>query len=92
MEIGSLGENGNWRCPACHNVNFSHRSECNRCAAQKPEDVPGIQCGSVEWKRKGKKQLPSGNVTVEKWKSMFSYGVNQRAKWQCSIAIYVRLC
>jgi len=30
------GENGNWLCPACGNVNFPHRSDCNRCAAQKP--------------------------------------------------------
>lgn len=25
------GIDGNWSCAACQNVNFSHRTECNRC-------------------------------------------------------------
>ena len=32
------GINGNWRCGGCFNINFGHRSECNRCKAQKPAE------------------------------------------------------
>jgi len=31
------GENGNWRCIACNNVNFASRTTCNRCQAVKPD-------------------------------------------------------
>lgn len=27
------GENGNWSCSKCYNVNFPHRDKCNRCGA-----------------------------------------------------------
>ena len=30
------GENGNWRCPSCSNVNFFQRTACNRCQSAKP--------------------------------------------------------
>eukprot|EP00899_Mesostigma_viride_P011679 jgi/Mesvir1/20511/Mv12393-RA.1 len=26
---------GDWRCPACHNINYSFRDACNRCEAPK---------------------------------------------------------
>ena len=29
------GEKGNWRCRTCMNVNFGHRSVCNRCKLPK---------------------------------------------------------
>jgi len=32
------GENGNWGCPGCGNVNFASRDVCNRCQAPKPEE------------------------------------------------------
>jgi uncharacterized OB-fold protein len=32
-----VGENGNWRCPECTNINFGTRDTCNRCNAPKPE-------------------------------------------------------
>ena len=25
------GINGNWRCASCFNINFGHRTTCNRC-------------------------------------------------------------
>lgn len=30
------GVDGNWRCPACGNVNFAARQSCNRCQAPRP--------------------------------------------------------
>jgi len=33
-----LGENGNWACPGCRNINFGIREACNRCQMPKPED------------------------------------------------------
>ena len=35
----SIGENGNWQCLDCGNVNFAHRNECNRCGQPKPQEV-----------------------------------------------------
>jgi len=32
------GENGNWGCPGCGNVNFASREVCNRCQTPKPEE------------------------------------------------------
>merc|ERR1711934_1206542 len=44
-----VGENGNWKCPSCNNVNFGHRDKCNRCQAPKPEglDAPEAAYGSM---------------------------------------------
>lgn len=30
------GENGNWVCPGCGNINYPMRDACNRCQAPKP--------------------------------------------------------
>jgi len=30
------GVDGNWKCLECNNINFSHRTKCNRCAIDKP--------------------------------------------------------
>merc|ERR1711944_337014 len=30
-----VGENGNWGCTKCQNVNFPHRTKCNRCGEPK---------------------------------------------------------
>ena len=35
------GENGNWLCPACSNVNFPMRIVCNRCKAPRPDRQAG---------------------------------------------------
>eukprot|EP00438_Fugacium_kawagutii_P034404 Skav207739 [mRNA] locus=scaffold362:391276:393297:- [translate_table: standard] len=32
------GVDGNWSCPACTNVNFPHRTSCNRCGLAKPDE------------------------------------------------------
>ena len=33
----SEGSNGNWRCPQpCFNINFGHRTSCNRCKKPRP--------------------------------------------------------
>ena len=29
------GINGNWRCFGCNNINFGHRTTCNRCKAKR---------------------------------------------------------
>jgi len=34
------GENGNWQCLACGNINFAVRTACNRCHAPKPQERP----------------------------------------------------
>lgn len=36
MPAPIAGVDGNWLCPACNNVNFAVRQECNRCTAPKP--------------------------------------------------------
>jgi len=36
-----VGDNGNWKCPSCFNVNFGHRDKCNRCQTAKPEGLDG---------------------------------------------------
>lgn len=33
-----VGENGNWACPLCQNVNFGMRDICNRCQFPRPTD------------------------------------------------------
>jgi len=33
------GENGNWKCKDCGNVNYARRTECNRC--KKKRDAEG---------------------------------------------------
>jgi uncharacterized OB-fold protein len=33
------GVDGNWRCPACSNINFGVRDVCNRCKAPKPANL-----------------------------------------------------
>lgn len=35
------GENGNWQCRQCGNVNFATRDVCNRCGAMKEDDASG---------------------------------------------------
>eukprot|EP00434_Breviolum_minutum_P011700 symbB.v1.2.010321.t1/scaffold671.1/size323421/2 len=35
------GVDGNWACPQCQNINFAHRSSCNRCGFAKPEERRG---------------------------------------------------
>lgn len=39
------GEKGNWSCPGCRNVNFSHRDVCNRCHEAKPVSSSNWVCG-----------------------------------------------
>ncbi|KAM3654628.1 RNA-binding protein FUS, partial [Ammospiza maritima maritima] len=40
---GAQQRAGDWKCPnpACENMNFSWRNECNQCKAPKPEGGPG---------------------------------------------------
>lgn len=38
-DIQRAGENGNWQCSDCGNVNFSYRNECNRCGQAKPQGI-----------------------------------------------------
>jgi hypothetical protein len=35
------GVDGNWACGSCGNVNFAHRTSCNRCGMFKPEERRG---------------------------------------------------
>jgi len=37
------GDNGNWKCmqASCGNVNFRHRTKCNKCGVEKPEGADG---------------------------------------------------
>jgi len=37
------GVDGNWKCPACNNVNYFQRTNCNRCGAAKPPEDPYAQ-------------------------------------------------
>merc|ERR1712032_1781281 len=32
---------GDWQCPACGNMNFAKRAECNRCGKPRPAEGPG---------------------------------------------------
>jgi hypothetical protein len=34
-----LDNPGNWACLECSNINFPHRTECNRCQSKKPEKI-----------------------------------------------------
>jgi hypothetical protein len=38
------GEDGNWSCFECKNVNFSHRDRCNRCGVARPADSGNWIC------------------------------------------------
>ena len=33
------GREGDWRCNACNNINFSFRTQCNRCQKPRPENL-----------------------------------------------------
>jgi len=35
-----VGDNGNWKCKSCGNINFGHRDKCNRCDEKRPDDIP----------------------------------------------------
>jgi len=43
MPAPVAGENGNWACEACGNVNFATREVCNRCQAPKPAGAGGFE-------------------------------------------------
>merc|ERR1712188_205571 len=40
------GVDGNWRCPACTNINFGVRDTCNRCKAVKPSTLQTVRTAS----------------------------------------------
>ena len=42
------GREGDWRCNACNNINFSFRRVCNRCGADKPPDAGMGGGGAVQ--------------------------------------------
>ena len=42
---GGSGREGDWRCNACNNINFSFRTQCNRCQSPRGSDD---QSGQVQ--------------------------------------------
>lgn len=42
------GQDGNWKCLSCSNVNFANRTHCNRCAVPKPTDEQVAQAQALQ--------------------------------------------
>merc|ERR1712070_299748 len=56
------GEDGNWQCPQCGNVNYAIRDACNRCKAPKPEGVEGVAGSMVRSTRIASSKAPIAGV------------------------------
>jgi uncharacterized OB-fold protein len=42
------GQDGNWKCLSCSNVNFANRTHCNRCGIPKPSDEQVVTAQTLQ--------------------------------------------
>lgn len=42
---------GDWECPSCGGINFSRRTDCFRCEAEKPEGLAPVGLGREDMRR-----------------------------------------
>jgi len=55
-----VGENGNWLCPKCQNVNYGRRDKCNLCATLRPISGPSFGSSRADgWGQSASHSFPS---------------------------------
>eukprot|EP00927_Polykrikos_kofoidii_P026585 TRINITY_DN2363_c3_g1_i1.p1 TRINITY_DN2363_c3_g1~~TRINITY_DN2363_c3_g1_i1.p1 ORF type:complete len:867 (-),score=101.28 TRINITY_DN2363_c3_g1_i1:100-2700(-) len=76
------GENGNWKCSQCRNVNFGVRDRCNRCQAERPSFeslMPAVAQQIVENRRGPPVEGENGN-----WRCLQCSNVNFAVRDRCN--------
>lgn len=73
------GVDGNWRCPACSNINLGVRERCNRCALPKSSEMVANGVGAPLPKRGAPIEGVDGN-----WRCTSCGNINFRVREKCN--------